>query len=307
MKIKRRFIAGFAAILIFVSGIGISTALAAGQYIVPHSNTKDLTREELWQWSYESLGFILNEIFARHGYNFEAGKKYYNYFHQRGWYTPNADPDNSRACYSQLSSLEWRNEHLVKEVRAEMRAQGTRNTGGKHYLDYIEDEFDVLSGFWDAGMKTNQKFAVLSAPNLQSYRGANGKASVSTNGAVYAAGWDNGWLLVMYATNNGSVRVGYIEGSKIKGTITLPMLTFDRTPMTLSQPAALTDDPAMSFSAITQLNAGAQITYLSEFQNRYAWAYVETTVNGQLVRGFIRRDMLDDTALWENDSIGDNG
>ena len=121
-----------------------TVAFAGGQYIIPDSHIRYLTRPELWEWNYESLGFILNEIFARHGYNFEVGKKYYNYFNDRPWYTPNEDPNNQRACYSQLSNLEWENEHLVKVVREEMRNLGTKNPSGKNYLDYIEDNFQRL-------------------------------------------------------------------------------------------------------------------------------------------------------------------
>lgn len=286
-----------------------TAALASGQYIIPDSNTRYLTRQELWEWSYESLGFILNEIFARHGYNFEVGKKYYNYFGDRPWYTPNQDPDNRRACYPKLSSLEWSNERLVKDVRQEMRDQNTKNSKGKNYLDYIEDSFDVLSGFFPVEMKANQKFPVYSAPSAQSYRGAGGKASLSTNGAVYAAGWEDGWLLVMYLTNNGSVRVGYVDGAKIKGKPAgLPSLDFEGIPMTLQSAAQLTDDPAMGSSVIARLPAGGQLTYLTEYQNRYAWAYVETTLEGELVRGFVQADALGlspDLGVVE-DSIGED-
>ena len=307
MKTIQKFLASILLLLLLLSSTVGSTALAARQYILPHSNIKDLTREELWEWSYESLGFILNEIFARHGYHFEVGKKYYNYFQQRPWYTPNADSDNSRACYSKLSSLEWRNEHLVKEVRAEMRALKTTNPHGKHYLDHIEDSFDVLSGFVLVDMKANQKFPVYSAPNGTSYRGANGKASVSTNGAVYVSGWENGWLMTMYATNNGSVRVGYIEGNKMKDHLTLPLLQFDRIPVIVEKATSLTDDPAMAFSPIASLSSGTQVIYLSVYHNRYAWAYVETIVNGQEVRGFILADDLNLSPILtlETDQIGE--
>ena len=115
------------------------------QYIIPDSDSRSLTEEELWSWDYESIGFF-NEIFARHGYCFEAGGKYDNYFRSRPWYTPNANPDNSRACYPQLNAVEWSNEKLCKEVRASMRALHTSNRQGKHYLDYVTtDAFDVLS------------------------------------------------------------------------------------------------------------------------------------------------------------------
>ena len=308
MKNQRKVLSGILAIFLLLGSFPlVSPALAAGQYILPHSNIRDLTRQELWEWSYESLGFILNEIFARHGYNFNIGGRYHNYFMQRPWYAPNADSDNSRACYSQMNSLEWRNERLVKDVREEMRRMNTKNTNGKHYLDYIEDPFDVLSGFQAAGMKPNQKFSVFSAPSAASYRGANGKASVSTNGDVFAAGWDNGWLMIMYATNNGSVRVGYIDGKSIKDRLTLPMLNFSSIPVTVTKATALTDDPAMAFSQIMQLQVGTKVTYLSEFHNRYAWAYVETTFNGKAIRGFIDASALDSNPVdIQEDSIGED-
>ncbi len=268
-------------------------AQAAGMYIIPDSDTRELTAEELWTWSYESLGFILNEIFARHGYNFEPGGKYYNFFTQRPWYTPNANPNNQAACYPHLSQVEWRNEALVKQVRAEMRAVDTRNTSGKDYLDYIESGFDFLGGFTLAKLKSGQKLAVYAAPATAAYRGANGKASVSTSGAVYAAGWENGWLLVMYETNGGAVRVGYVNGSSLKGDVNLPTLQFAYTPATCLRRVSLTDDPATSFTTLLTLQEGATVTYLTNYANRYDWAYVETTLGGQTVRGFIPADALD--------------
>ncbi len=271
-----------------------STALAGRQYIIPDSDTRELTYEELWDWSYESLGFIFNEIFARHGFNFVVGGKYYNYFTSRPWYTPNANSDNSKACYPKLNSVEWYNEALIKEARADMRSLDDKNTAGKNYLDYIESgDIDVLSGFIYLEVKANQKLEVYSAPDYSSYRGANGKALVNTNGSIYAAGWENGWLLIMYETNNGSVRVGYVDGAKLKGTVNAPMLTFAYTKVKCLENAVLTDDPAAAFSTIVTLPAGTTVTYLSEYQNRYGWVYVETTIGTQTVRGFIRSEKLD--------------
>lgn len=264
-------------------------ALSAGrQYIIPDSDTRLLTVEDLWVWDYESLGYILNEIFARHGYHFVPGGKYDNYFSQLPWYVPNDDADNTRACYPKLSGIEWDNERLVKDVRQAMRNMDFYNPDGMHYLDYIAfDRFDVLSGFAFSDLKAGQRLSVYSAPSSAAYRGASGKAVVSTNGTVYAAGWDNGWLLVMYATNNGAVRVGYVNGHDIKGAVDAPNLSFLYDPVTCGSNADLTDDPATGSSIIMRLSAGQQVTYLTTFYNRSAWAYVETTVNGQTVRGFI--------------------
>ncbi len=270
------------------------SALAERSYLIPDSNTRQLTEAELWEWDYESLGYILNEIFARHGYNFIPGEKYDYYFNCMPWYTPNADSDNQRACYSQLTSVEWYNEGLIKDVRATMRALGTKNSGGKSVWDYFSTGFDTLQGFEYVQLRTGQKLAVYSAPSVSSWRGANGKAMVSTNGNVMAAGWESGWLLVMYETNNGSVRVGYINSADIRGGVPIDVrLQFEYTPATVARACELTDDPARCYASITRLNAGARVTYLTTYFNRNAWAYVETTTGGKTVRGFLPAEYLD--------------
>ena len=114
---KKRIITLLVALIVF-----LTPALAlARQYIIPDSDTRQLTEKELWRWDYESLGFILNEIFARHGYNFIDGEQYDRYFSRLSWYSPNSNPDNKKACYPKLSTVEWANEQLVKDVREAMR------------------------------------------------------------------------------------------------------------------------------------------------------------------------------------------
>lgn len=271
-----------------------AAALAERMYLIPDSNVRDLTAAELWEWDYESLGYILNEIFARHGYVFEVGGKYEHYFTSMPWYTPNANPNNSEACYPKLNNVEWRNEKLIKDVRADMRALGTKNLGGKSVWDNFSTGFSTLNGFNYATMAANQKLSVYAAPDARSYRGANGKAAVSTNGAVYTAGWESGWLLVMYETNSGSVRVGYVDSAQIRGAVSENrLLTFEYQPATVALRCELTDDPARCYAPICTLTPGAQVTYLSTFFNHSAWDYVETTVGGQLVRGFIPAGCLD--------------
>ena len=285
---KRRLLAMLLLLLLLPT-----FALAGRQYIIPDSDTRDLTAQELWGWDYESLGYILNEIFARHGYVFNVGGKYDHYFRQWAWYVPNQNPNNSEACYPQLSSLEWRNEKLVKTVREQMRAQGTTNAGGKHYLDEVgSDDFDVLSGFTLQSLQAGQQLAVYAAPSTAAYRGANGKALVSTNGPVYVAGWESGWLLVMYETNKGAVRVGYVDPATLKGRVDAPMLHFVYLPATCVRSVPLTDDPARTMNTLRMLAPGETVTYLSTFQNRQSWAYVETMVDGQWTRGFIAADAL---------------
>ena len=304
---KRRVLA-LLLVLVLCPSFALS-ASARRQYIVPDSDIRYLTEAELWEWDYDSIGYIFNEIFARHGYNFEIGGRYDNYFRNRPWYQPNANPNNTQACYPHLDAVEWANERLCKEVREDMRAMGTRNQSGKHYLDYIEvGRFDVLSGFAYVQLKAGQKLPVYSAPDASSWRGANGKALVSTNGSVYVAGWESGWLLVMYQTNNNAVRVGYVRD--VKGKVNAPQLQFAYQTMTLSQSANLTDDPATSYTTVCKLRAGDAVTYLTGYQNHRDWAYVQTTLNGKTVRGFIPTDALGIAGETDNAGNGyaeDNG
>lgn len=284
--------------------LALPCALAERSYLIPDSDTRRLTKSELWQWDYESLGYIMNEIFARHGYNFIPGQKYDNYFRCMPWYTPNENSNNQEACYPQLTTVEWYNESLVKEVRKEMKAANTYNKGGRSVWDYFSEGFDTLQGFEFVRLKPNQSLAVYSAPDSESWRGANGKATVSTNGNVFAAGWESGWLLVMYETNHASVRVGYVNSDNIKGSVSVnTRLNFDYQDAAITRNCTLTDDPARTNSPITKLSAGSKVTYLTTYFNSSPWAYVETTVEGKLARGFVPANCLDVAQVEEQTEL----
>ena len=265
--------------------LSISIASAELNYILPDSNSRELTWDEVARWDYETLGYAFNEIFARHGYVFHPGEKYDNYFSCQPWYTPNRDTNNQRAVYPYLNATEWANYELIKEVRSYKAENGD---SGESMWTYFSGGFDTLGGFDYVQLRTGQNLPVYSAPSRNSWRGANGKASVGTNGAIYSAGWENGWLLVMYETNSGSVRVGYVSGDDIRGGVPMDTsLTFSYAAATLNAGTALTDDPAMRKTTIAQLRAGTQVTYLTSFFNKSAWDYIETTVDGQTTRGFV--------------------
>lgn len=288
------------------------TAAAAGDhmYIIPDSDKRKLTEKELWEWDYESLGYILNEIFARHGYDFRTGEKYDNYFSSMPWYTPNNSNDKNRTCYRQLNSIEWYNEGLVKKVRQQMRNSSDYNRGGKSIWKNYSSGFDVIQGFDYVQLSVNQKFAVYSAPSASSWRGANGKAAVSTNGAIYSDGAENGWLMVMYETNNGGVRVGYINKGEVRGKATGAVyneeLAFGFLPAVVTANCTLTDDPAKKTTQIMTLPAGSKVTYLTSYFNRYAWAYIETfTPDGYVCRGFIPLDCLEQ-GMGDVDVVADD-
>ena len=299
-------IAGLICLMILFVMIS-SAAIADRMYLIPDSNTRRLTEAELWDWDRESLSFIFNEIFARHGYVFSAGGKYDIWFSAMPWYTPNANPDNQHACLPKLSQLEWDNYHTIKRVAAEMDSYGYRghDASKKCYRKFTPPQNSfTLSGFSYANLKSGQKLAVYSAPGTDSWRGAKGKAQVSTNGGVWAAGWEGNWLLIYYETNNGSIRVGYVDGSKIRGGgSTWARLEFSRDLVQVITNCTLTDDPMKVNSAITSLHTGMQVTYLSSFINQSGqmWDYIETTVNGKRARGFIPTNCID----YPRDSLFD--
>ena len=279
------------ALLVFLSLLLLlSPALAmARQYLIEDSNTRQLTRDELWQWDYETLMYILDEIFARYGFVFVSGGEYEAYFLQRPWYTPNTNPDNQTQVYDKCNAVEWYNERLIKDVRQEMRDTQNYNTGGLNWRDVIGEDIAGELNFIYTYFKGDQKFDVYSAPSTASWRGANGRAAVSTNGPVYVAGWESGWLLVMYDTNAGAVRVGCIRGSGV-GSIDAEYLDFAYTTATVSRSVSLTDDPVTGSTAIVTLSSGKQVTYLASYTNY--WAYIETTVGSQTVRGFIPENAI---------------
>ena len=263
---------------------------AESMYIIPDSDVRELTREELWEYKYDTLLYAFNEIYARHGYKFETGSRCYNWFTQMPWYQPNASENskNHSESYNACSTIENRNVDLIKDVRREMRAKGTTNPKGKG-MPTPPSQVDKPRGFSFVNLKANQKLAVYTAPSANAYRANNGKASCSTNGPVYALGWDNGWMLMLYEANYaGQYRVGYVDGSKIKGKKpSLEVLGWSRTTCEVITSTSMTDDPALTGASLTWLPAGTVVTYLTTMFNSEAWDYIETTIDGKTARGFV--------------------
>ena len=270
-----------------------SCALGSSSYIIHDSDTRELSWEELYQWDYESLGYILNEIFARHGYDFIPGEKYDRYFRERSWYTPNQSYDKNATCYKKLSSLEWYNESLVKDVRASMRASGDYNTDGLSIWNNVFEVYRTVVEFSPVSMPRNQSLPVYSGPGTQYHRGANGRAKCSTNGPVYACGYESGWLMIMYETNNGSVRIGYTPAN-FKGNVNLPTLYYLYSDVQLSQSVNLTDDPVKTNSSLGRLSSGTPVVYLDTFHTDRSWAHIEARLNGEPVRGFVPLEAIDE-------------
>ena len=105
--------------VILVCFLAPPLAAAGREYLISDSSSRLLTKSEIQAWDLDTMPYLFNEICARHGYDFKVGGKYEEYFNQRSWYKPNGTWNNQRDVYDQLSSIEWENIDLIKQVRAE--------------------------------------------------------------------------------------------------------------------------------------------------------------------------------------------
>ena len=295
--------------MMLVALVPLSVVHADSLYIIPDSDKRELTWDELLEYQYDTLKYAFNEIYARHGYKFETGSPCYNWFIQMPWYTPNASENsqNHHESYSQCSKIENYNVDLIKEVRRYMRETKQYNPKGKGMPTPPAQNVDKPRGFSYVNLQANQKLAVYTAPSTYAYRANNGKASCSTNGAVYALGFDSGWMLMLYEANvAGQFRVGYVQNAK-GNTAGLPKLTWENETATVMEGVNLTDDPALTGNSLVFLPAGTKVTYLSTMFNSTGWDYVETTIDGKQARGFIPTGMLDINVTLEKDNTEGNG
>ena len=280
-------------------------------YIIPDSNTRKLTRAEVWEYQYDTLLYAFNEIYARHGYKFETGSRCYNWFTQMPWYKANESEssDNHHESYSQCSSIENYNRDLIVDVRKEMREKKTTNPKGKGMPTPPAANINKPRGFEFVTLKANQKLPVFSAPSTSAYRANNGKALVNTSGAVYALGYDGGWMLMLYEANYaGQYRVGYINTAKMKGQLpVLGQLKWEWDKAQLTAGTNITDDPALTGRSLAFLPEGTWVTYLSTMFNNTGWDYIETTINGQTARGFIPSGYLNNIEPASEEEIEGDG
>ena len=144
--------------------------------------------------------------------------------------------------------------------------------------------------FTKRGFHGGQTLPVYFGPGHEYGRGANGYAKASTDDAVYAAGTENGWALVMYETSGGSVRVGYVDMQQFyynTNVLRLQELSFDYARATITQSCTLTDDPMLNKRDLAFLSQGTRVTYLASLYLHRNWAYIETWVDGRPMRAFV--------------------
>ena len=135
---------------------------------------------------------------------------------------------------------------------------------------------------------------VYSAPSLDAWRAANGKASISTDrDRVDEAGFVDGWLLVRYEVKSGW-RVGYVPPKYVKGFTSSMSAHFGYIAAVADDEIRVTDNPFSHTSSFAMLEDGEEFHVLSRYnyhaKDGYDWWYIECEVDGQVARGFIESD-----------------
>ena len=140
-----------------------------------------------------------------------------------------------------------------------------------------------------------QTLPVYRGPGEEYGRGGTGWAKASTDNAIYAAGQENGWAMIMYGTGNGTVSVGWVDLDQFKYNtkiLKLDNLYFEYRNATISSGCSLTDDPALFSRELAYMPAGTRVTYLGSYYQHRSWALVETWVDGRPVRAFVPMNCL---------------
>ena len=144
----------------------------------------------------------------------------------------------------------------------------------------------------------NQRYEVYELISGDSMvRAGNGKATVSTNGAVRVYALWKGDLLLEYSIDDGQHRIGWITTEALPASVLegVPELPYLRDPEenvygVVHASAFLTDDPLHNQGRITYMNAGTSVYVLAQLDE---WYLVQGFVDKELRMGFIQQDKVD--------------
>ena len=144
------------------------------------------------------------------------------------------------------------------------------------------------------GFDASQTYAVYSAPDIKSIRGAGGKSKVSTNDWVQVFGREGDWLMVQYDVNDKFYRIGYISAKAIPTGMSVPNLNLTNDAVVTMDKVNVTDDPLGNQGTLVEIPADSHVTRLGTMGD---WSYIEGTKDEKLFRGFVPSTILSDTMV----------
>ena len=135
----------------------------------------------------------------------------------------------------------------------------------------------------------NQTYAVFSAPDKNSIRGAKNRARVSTNGWIQVFGAEGDWILVQYDITKKHNRIGYIYKNALPREVEVPELNLKKADAVANYDVEVTDDPLVSQTPLAKLTENSRVTCLGTMGT---WTYIEGEENGKRFRGFVPTECL---------------
>lgn len=91
------------------------------KYIIPDSDSRYLTEDEVKKLSLKEINYAKNEIYARHGRKFDS-QELQNYFNSKSWYHGTIEPANFQN--SLLNNYEQKNAELLSKVEYSISSEG---------------------------------------------------------------------------------------------------------------------------------------------------------------------------------------
>lgn len=138
------------------------------------------------------------------------------------------------------------------------------------------------SGFWSEEVTGTEVLPVYAAPDENSYRASNGKASVSLAGGATLLMEYGDWSLVQYEVNSSRMRIGWVHTNQLGSA---PVMLTD-IPVTLKDGAFLTDDPTTSWYHTAEGDTLTDVRLLAQYDP--FWAYARATMrDGTMLWGFV--------------------
>jgi hypothetical protein len=137
------------------------------------------------------------------------------------------------------------------------------------------------------------KAPVYTAPSIDAYRCADGRARCDFSEPIGESNYVDGWLMVRYQISETSMRVGYVQKKYLQGfdfVSHMPKLKMERVPLTAAKDIGITDDPSMDGVAFGVIRKGETFYVLMKYTYTGNWWYVECEIEGKQARGFIDRN-----------------
>ena len=166
---------------------------------------------------------------------------------------------------------------------------------GTYFFDLTPHFFMPETGLTSVCLGVNDlKYPVYSGPGTVYHRAANGKASVSSSESFGVLGKTSDWLMVIYGISDSRARVGYIRHTGDPYLEQVAALTDEsdfshiENVFTIKK-LPLWDDPINRTHPLCTLAKNTEVVYL---ENCGDLAYVEVTVNGRRMRGFVDSSSL---------------